>query len=374
MNTKLSIKTVIKLFLVLLALGLIVACSSGDGNSETNSEDSSASASEGDSDSSGEMEESISLGTPPVGATYNTVGSGIAKVLSENSSIKVSVKPSQGPSAWGPQLDTGGIQLGVGSGPDLAWAFKGVQGYQKPMKNLRMMVRGNYLSATGIAVREESDIEKVADLKGKKVATYPGAAIGQMGVEATLAANGLTWDDVEPVPIPSLMEGMKALQDRTVDAAFAMTPNTPVSQEVHNQVGLRGPDILDDYSAKDIEDIPQEVEKEITSRIPGVELTVAQPFGYLTEETLGIKYPAEMVASSHLSEDAAYEIMETLWEHYEKLHPTHKWLETWTPEAMFDPTPTIPYHPGAVKFYKDQGIWNDEVDSIQQELLEVAGS
>ncbi|MDC3411902.1 TAXI family TRAP transporter solute-binding subunit [Terrihalobacillus insolitus] len=380
MTLKLIGKNAIKFVLVVMILGIITACSSeqSSSDSDSNSDDSSTNNSEnqgdGSSDNSKEMEETISIGTPPVGATYNTVGSGLAKVISENSKIKVSVKPSQGPSAWGPQLNEGQIQLGVGSGPDLAWAFKGINGYQEPMKNLRLLVRGNYLTATGLAVRKNSDIEKVADVKGKRVATYPGAAIGQMLVEATLVANGLTWDDVEPVPIPSLFEGMEALQDRTVDAAFAMTPNTPVSQQVNSQVGLRGPDILDDYSAADIAEVPENLKEEITSRIPGVELTVAKPFGYLTEETLGIKYPAEMVSSSNLSEAAAYEIMQTIWDNYEKLKPVHKWLETWTPEQMFDPTPTLPYHPGAVKFYKDKGIWTEEVDAIQQELLKEAGS
>lgn len=362
MALKMVSKTMFRLLSVVLILALVTACSSGNGGSASNGQDQN------------EGQKTISIGTPPVGASYNAVGSGLAKVISNNSSVRVTVKPSQGPSAWGPQLNKGEIQLGVASGPDLAWAFKGVKGYKKPMKNMRLLVRGNYLTATGIAVRKDSDINSVADLKGKKVATYPGAAIGEMGVEATLVANGLTWDDVQKVPTPSLFEGMKALQDRRVDAAFAMTPKTPVSQQVHNQVGLRGPDLLDDYSAEDIDDVPQEIIDKLTSRIPGVKLTVAQPAGYLKEKTLGIKYPAEMVTSTHLSEDKAYEIMETLWNNYKKLHPVHVWLKSWTPEQMFDPNPTIPYHPGAVKFFKDKGLWNDKVDKIQKSLLEAAGS
>jgi hypothetical protein len=33
-------------------------------------------------------------------------------------------------------------------------------------------------------------------------------------------------------------------------------------------------------------------------------------------------------------------------------------------------TATVPYHPGAVKFYKEVGAWGAEMDGVQKKLLE----
>ncbi|WP_408007956.1 TAXI family TRAP transporter solute-binding subunit [Pseudalkalibacillus sp. A8] len=356
-----NMKKAFSLLTIIMIMIFVTACS-GAGTEGTSSADGGDSSKEG----------VISIGTTPVGVSYNAIGNGLAKVISTNSSLKISVKPTNGISAWGPQLDKGEIQLGVGSGPDLAWAFNGENGY-KAVKNMRLLVRGNYLSVTGAAVPKDSDINSIADLKGKRVsADYPGSAIAKMILTAALNANDLTWDDVKKVPIPNTAAGIEALQDNRVDAAFALTPTTPIMQEAHNSVGLKSLNFLDDVSPDEIDEVPQDVIDEITSIVPGVQLTKIPANGYIAEEAVGVKYPAQMVASTHLSEDAVYEIMETLWENYEDLAPIHAWLKTWTPESFFDPDPTLPYHPGAVKFYRDKGLWNDEVEKVHQDLLKQA--
>jgi uncharacterized protein len=364
MSLKKRRKKLFGLVLIALLMIFVTACG-GDKTSNTTGSDSE----EKEPKQSNEV---LSIGTTPVGVSYNAIGNGLAKVISTNSSLKVSVKPSNGVSAWGPQLEKGEIQLGVGSGPDMAWAFKGENGYQ-PVKNMRLLVRGNYLSVTGAAVQKDSGINSVADLKGKRVAAdYPGSAIAKMILTAVLEVNGLSWNDVEGVPIPTTAAGIEALQDSRVDAAFALTPTTPVVQEVHNAVGLKSINFLDGVTPDKIKDVPQDVVDKINSVVPGVRLTAVKPQGYIAEEAVGVEYPSQMVASAHMSDDAAYVLMETLWAHYEELQPIHAWLKTWHPDTMFDPNPTVPYHPGAVKFFKDKGLWNDDVEKIQQELLKLA--
>ena len=35
--------------------------------------------------------------------------------------------------------------------------------------------------------------------------------------------------------------------------------------------------------------------------------------------------------------------------------------------------PTIPYHAGAVKYYKDMGVWTSELDNWQKDMLKKLG-
>jgi len=345
----------------------MTACSGG--NQTSSSKDNGDS---GKQTASKDIKKNISIGTTPVGASINSVGNGIASVVSKNSDVRLTVKPFNGISGWGPSLDKGEIDLGSATAPEIAWAFKGEQGFNA-MKNIRLLVRGNYIPTSGFVVREDSGIKSNADLKGKRISSdYPGSASAVLLLEAVLAANGLSWDDVKKVPTTSLAAGMESLQNNRLDATYAMAPSTPVVQEVNNSVPLKSFSIIDGVKPVDIDSVKDDVIKEFTSRVPGTRLTVVKPSGYIKEETVGVEYPLQVVSSAHLTDDTVYVLLETLWAHYKELQPIHAWLQTWTPEQMFDPNPTVPYHPGAVKFFKDKGLWTDEVDKIQEELLKLA--
>jgi len=313
--------------------------------------------------------------TSPIGTSVNTIGNGIASVISLNSDVQISVQPVAGMNAWLPLLNSAQSDLGSDAAPEMVWAFEGREdmGYRDAVKDIRLIVRGNFINATGLVVRKDSGIKSVADLKGKRVAYgYPGTAFAKMTTDAVLAANGMSINDVQQVPVATIVAGVEALRDNRVDATFALVPSSPVMLETHNAIGLQELNFIDNTQPGDIDKVSADVMNEITTRIPGAELSVVKPEGYIANETIAIKYPNYLVTSRHVSDDAVYTIMSTLWEHYEKLFPVHPWLQEWTPEQFFDPHPTLPYHPGAVKFLQEKGLWNDEVEKIQQELMNKA--
>lgn len=361
-----------KSVLMLLAVGLVVALAAcGGGADEQPSGEGTTENGQAGGGNGGTK--NISIATTPVGSSTNSVGNGLASVISLNSDLQVSVQPFAGPTAYVDPLNNGEVMLAIQSAPDMIWAFRGEENYPDPIKNMRLLVRGNFIEVTGAAVRADSGIKTMKDLAGKRVSSeYSGATIGAAVLTAALEANGLSWDDVTPVPTVSYETGVNALRDNQTDAIFALVPTTPLMMDAHNAIGLASVPFLDDYTVDQIDEIPQEVLDKIREHVPGADFTIVEAAGYIQEDQIGIQYPNIFVASAHLSDEAAYTILETLWNHYEELHPIHAWLSTWTPEQMFDPDPEIPYHPGAVQFFKDQGLWNDETDRIQQELMEQA--
>ncbi|MFK2826397.1 TAXI family TRAP transporter solute-binding subunit [Bacillus sp. B190/17] len=351
-----------KMLVGMASLGLSLALLSGCGNEEKASGKEKAGGSEGGV---------VSIGTHPVGIAYHSAGAGIAKVVSENSSVKMIVSPFAGSSAWMSLLNKGEIETGITAKPGTQWAFNGEHDYKEKNKNVRLLVKGNDIVASGLTVREDSGIKNLKDLKGKRIASgYSGDSIIPLIFEAQLKSVGLSLDDVKVVPVADVGQGLSALRENRVDAAFTGTPTVASFLEADNAVGLRAFN-FGGMSADEIDKVSGETIKEMQSLVPGIELTVYKG-GFVKEDTVLVKYPIALVASADLSDDQAYEIVKTLWKNHKELHPIFGWLETWTPKTMLDKDPLVPYHPGVVRFLKEEGVWTDELEQKQKELLEKA--
>ena len=353
--------------IIMLLSVLLVACSS-EGSSNTGK----SSSSDGDKATSEGVKENVILGTHPQGSAYNSTSAGIAKVLSTKSSIKASIKPYAGTNAFFPLVDDGQIDMGLSSAPDLVWGIKGEFGYKNAHKNIRTLVIGNYPPTNGLIVREDSGISKTADLKGKRIASgYAGNQVAQSLVELHLKSVGLTWDDVEAVPVASPTAGLEALRDGRVDAAMGSSPLTAAAIETDAAVG--GLKVLNiaDVSPEDFDNFPEEVAAEIAEGIPGTRPFVYQGGGFVEEPVIIFEYPVILNASTNMSDETAYEIVKTLFENYEELHPVFSWLKEWSDKSMFEEKPPAPYHPGAIKYFKEKGLWTEDAEKYNEELLQL---
>ncbi|MBI2359995.1 MAG: TAXI family TRAP transporter solute-binding subunit [Deltaproteobacteria bacterium] len=309
----------------------------------------------------------LGIATHSVGTIYYTHATAVAKVLTDSSQMKVLAKPMTGPNAWMPTFSRGEIELGVLSAPDANWALHGVKeaGYPQRALKIRLLQRGVPIW-NGMMVRQDSPARSVTDLKGKRVASgYGGNFIINRNTEAMLATVGLTPADTIPVPVASFVGGQEAFREGRVDAIFAGTPATAATVESAAAVGAR-------Y-------LPLPNTKEAVQRcrrvVPGCEFTVMKAgYGILKEDTVGMGYYNYVVGHADaLSEAAAYQIARTLWEHYKELWPIHVTLKEWQRETMVDPDPGIPYHPGAMRFYKEAGVWTRDLDQKQERLLRESG-
>jgi TRAP-type uncharacterized transport system substrate-binding protein len=80
-------------------------------------------------------------------------------------------------------------------------------------------------------------------------------------------------------------------------------------------------------------------------------------------------YGIAVVASTHMPDELAYTLLKSWSEHWKELEPVHPQLRGWSPEKFVQKTATIPYHPGAIKLYKEKGAWTAEMDRNQEALL-----
>lgn len=308
----------------------------------------------------------LSIATHSIGTIYYTHATAVAKVLTDQSPLRVVAKPMTGPNVWMPTFERGEVEMGILSVPDSGWAFRGVKdaGYPQRAHKIRVLQRGVPIW-NGIIVRKDSPVRTIAELKGKRVSSgYGGNFIISKITEAILAAGGLTMADVVRVPVASFVGGQEAFREGRVDAIFAGTPATAATVETNAAVGAR-------YLP-----MPKTAEaiQKCRQIIPGCEFHVGKAgYGILTEDTLLMGYYTYLVGHADvLSEDLAYLIAKTLWQRHKELWPIHVTLKEWGLGTMLDPNTTIPYHPGAVRFYKEAGVWTAEVEKMQEQLLKAA--
>ncbi len=317
-----------------------------------------------------ELESGVNIGTHAVGGAYYAMGTGVAKIISENTSINGTVLPYAGPDAWMPELRDGIINLGIISGVDLTWAYKGEVVFEEPTPELRLVLNGNQVNHCTFTVLKSSGFKSIADLKGKRVGyEYGGNKFTIHLVDAALASVGLTIDDCVKIPLTDLATAQRALQERRVDAVFSGSSTTPSSVQLDQSLGIR---VLPfgDLKPSDIANgVPEKMQAILDEYVPGATLTVCPPSGTVKEETVLISYPIDLTASANLSEDAVYSIMEAIWEKYPDLKAANAWGAGWIPENFAIQNQPVPYHDGSIKFFKEKGIWTEAMQARQDQLL-----
>jgi TRAP-type uncharacterized transport system substrate-binding protein len=61
--------------------------------------------------------------------------------------------------------------------------------------------------------------------------------------------------------------------------------------------------------------------------------------------------------------------LKAVWDNVAKLPPLHPGFAEWTRERAAHSDVTLPYHPAAVGFFKEKGVWSAKLDENQRKLL-----
>jgi len=305
----------------------------------------------------------LNIGTHPIGSFFNIVGTAVATVVGKYTPMKTTVKPMAGPSAWYPLLATQEIDLGVLNNWDAEKGYFGESVYEKLSKGKGFPVRLIAISvnnAIGLIVAANSKIYKYSDIKGKRVAgNYPTPSL-QLQTEALLANGGVKWSEIIPIPVSSITEGVKAVIEGRADAAN-VTIGTPIIEELHAKSGAR---------FLPLDPSPEAVKKS-KEKFPGYPIKIIPGTGRtgVEKEQHMWAYDVYVAGRDDLSDETAYQAVKAMWENYKDFAPIHVLLKDWIQERFVSKEALIPYHPGTIKFYKEKGVWTDEMARLQETLL-----
>jgi hypothetical protein len=378
-------KTIMILIAAMLVAMTLAACGSGGGSGGSNGGGSSASSGSsgpsggqaGGSGSAGSekaelnLPKTVTIATHATGGAYHSVGSGIAKLITEKSGMRGIVQPTAGPNAWMSDMEAGNIDFGLLQALDAGWAYTGGPGYENAAKNLRIVLAGNTSYNLGLVVKGDSGINTLEDLKGKRVGSdYGGNVSMSVLVEASLASAGLSYNDVNTVPVPEFNTGLSNLLNGVLDATNGASPDTPRTMEVDTAVNLKVLPFGNLTPEDIVKGVPENLMSLLQEYAPGVTLEVAPAgTGILDEPTVVYAYRIYLAASTHTNEDAVYMMLKTMYEHHKEIADVHPWLRGFQAATMLDLNAPVPYHDGAIRFFKEIGVWTDEHQKRQDSLL-----
>lgn len=310
------------------------------------------------------LPKTIILGANTPGSIYYVMSAGFGKVLSSHTPMKVEVFP-QGGTVWYPMLESGEVDFGLNVPGDILAAYKGEAIYEKPTGGkgfaLRTLMLGSPLRVA-LLVPGDSSIETLADLKGKRMPVDYGTFYSAtLTIKALLANAGYTFDDVKGFSVTTYVEGVRSLMEGRSDASFGSI-GSGIVEELNAGRGAR-------YLGLDTS--PAGIERMKTVH-PGYFpiMTKPGPAG-ITKAIPAMGKNITLVTSTRLSEDVAYEITKALWENYQELGAFHPMLKLWTKDRFASEVAVVPYHPGAIKLYKEKGAWTDELQAHQEKLLKI---
>ncbi|HEV8661871.1 MAG TPA: TAXI family TRAP transporter solute-binding subunit [Candidatus Methylomirabilis sp.] len=290
----------------------------------------------------------LSIATGGTGGVYYPLGGGMAALISKYlPGVEATAEVTTASVDNMKLLHAGKIALAL-TLPDTAW-----DAHEGKLKGLADKVAVRSLAALysnymHIVTLEGSGIRSVADLKGKRVSTgAPGSGTEVKGLRV-LEAYGLTPKDLGSQDRLGVTESAGALKDRKLDAFIwdgglptaavldvAATPGIKIALVPH---GDAAPKMVAKYGPLYFTaTIPKATYAGLSADVPVAGATNL------------------LVAHERMEESLAYQITKVLLEHTPELVAVHKAAQEITLKSAVVGSP-VPFHPGALRYYREKGI------------------
>jgi uncharacterized protein len=291
----------------------------------------------------------IGIGTSPQGTLTYTLGATYAKALDDAAKIQARVQPSSGTGVMVPLVNSGELDVGFVNTLELTEAFTGTGSFaNRPQKNLRV-VGVLFPIRSGFFVRKDSPIRSVTDLKGKAIPYgYTTQEIIKTVVDGLLANGGMTAADVKPVLVPNLIRGVDEFISGRAEAGYFAVGQAKVAEADAAVGGIRflplveTPDAIAAMTKVVPTSFPDTVQP--APNLPGI-----------VGPTVMMYYDYVMFVNDKLSKDRVYKFAQVLAEQRGAMAQSMALFNMMKVDRMHRDI-AIPYHDGAVAYYKDKSI------------------
>ena len=289
--------------------------------------------------------DNLVLATGGTAGTYYPLGGAMAKIW--NSKIKDMNVTAQTSGASGENvrlINKKEVELALVQSDTLDFAFNAKEAFKEPLKGMSV-IAVLYPEVVQVVVAADGPIKSFADLKGKKVGVGAPGSGTEANYRQLLDAYGMKKEDVNGQYL-SFSESAEAFKDKHIDA-FIVTGGVPTSaiMDVATQNAIRILPMSADILGKLTEKYPF---------LAGVKIP-ANSYKGQTDEVQTAAVNAVLIAGNQLKDDMVYNLTKALFDNQAELASAHaKGKELNSQYAVKGVS--IPFHPGAVKYFKEKGL------------------
>lgn len=300
----------------------------------------------------------LSIGGGSTGGTFNVFSSGIGDYLSRTiSGINITVEGSAGSAENIRRIQAGDLEMGIAFAGDAYLAFNGQGAFAEggPYDQLRG-IGFLYSAVSQIVTLQGSGITSLADLAGREIAVGGAGSGTQLTLERLLTTLGI-YDSITPVFVAG-QNASAQLKDRQVAAYHALfgVPNAAVTDTASTADIV----ILSSYD--------EALAAGFFDAYPFYTRYVIEPgaFRGVDEPVVTFRDAGLWVVSADTDEDLVYEMTKAI---YSEAGLAHMLAVTSVAGEMGLENAIVgiqvPLHPGAARFWTEQGVAIPEVASVR---------
>ena len=294
------------------------------------------------------QQKTIAIGTGGTGGVYYPIGGGLANIISKYLGVQATAEVTGGSVDNLKLIGAEKSEIGFSMADAALDALNGKDKFTAgkiPLRTLMVL----YPNVMHVVTVDGTGVEKFEDLKGKRVSTgSPGSATEVMAFRLIEAA-GLDKDKDMKRERLGAAESANALKDRKIDAYFwvggiptasvtdlAATPGMKMKLIDHAQ-----------YVAKMNEKYGNLYSQGVikAGSYPGQDKDNAEASVWNI-----------LVTNDKMTDDMAYNLVKLMVDKNDELVAVHREAKSFALANQKKENSPVPFHPGAIKFYKEKGL------------------
>ena len=239
------------------------------------------------------------------------------------------------------QQGKGEIAFTLGDALTMAWDGNAEAGFKAPLKKLRI-IAAIYPNYVQIAALKEAGITTIADMKGKTLSVGAAKSGTELNARAILGAAGLSYADLGKVEYLPFSESVELMKNRQLQATLQSS-------------GLGNAAIKDLASSQEISvvAIPEAVAKAMGAPYMAAKIPAGTYKGQDSDVST-VAVGNYLVTNEDVPEEVVYKMTKLIFDHLDTLKAAHSAGASISLDEAAK-NPPIPLHPGAERFYREQG-------------------